>query len=101
TSPSSRTNELRAESIVVLPFANLSPDPDSEYFSDGMTDELISALTRVEGLHVVSRPPSFAFKGKPLDVRTIGKQLNVRTALEGSVRQAGRRLRVSAQLTDV
>ena len=101
TAPSIATNEFRPGSIVVLPFANLSPDPDSEYFSDGMTDELISALTRVEGLHVVSRTTAFAFKGKPLDVRTIGKQLNVRTALEGSVRQAGRRLRVSAQLTDV
>jgi TolB-like protein/Flp pilus assembly protein TadD/tRNA A-37 threonylcarbamoyl transferase component Bud32 len=90
-----------AGSIVVLPFANLSPDPDTEYFSDGMTDELISALTRVEGLHVVSRTSAFAFKGKLQDVRAIGAQLNVRTALEGSVRQAGRRLRVTAQLTDV
>ena len=88
-------------SIVVLPFANLSPDPDTEYFSDGMTDELISALTRLEGLHVVSRSSAFAFKGKPQDVRSIGAQLNVRTALEGSVRKAGRRLRVTAQLTDV
>jgi eukaryotic-like serine/threonine-protein kinase len=88
-------------SIVVLPFANLSPDPDTEYFSDGMTDELISALTRIEGLHVVSRSSAFAFKGKPQDVRAIGAQLNVRTALEGSVRKAGRRLRVTAQLTDV
>jgi serine/threonine-protein kinase len=88
-------------SIVVLPFANLSPDPDTEYFSDGMTDELISALTRVEGLRVVSRTSAFAFKGKLQDVRAIGAQLNVRTALEGSVRKAGRRLRVTAQLTDV
>jgi serine/threonine-protein kinase len=89
-----------AGSIVVLPFANLSPDPDSEYFSDGMTDELISALTRVEGLRVVSRTTAFAFKGKPQDVRSIGAELAVRAALEGSVRKAGRRLRVSAQLTD-
>ena len=88
-------------SIVVLPFANMSPDPDTEYFSDGMTDELITALTRIEGLHVVSRTSAFAFKGKPQDVRTIGSQLNVRTALEGSVRKAGARLRVTAQLTDV
>ncbi|HWN19970.1 MAG TPA: protein kinase [Gemmatimonadales bacterium] len=92
---------LGTGSIVVLPFVNLSPDPDTEYFSDGMTDELISALTRVEGLHVVSRTSAFAFKGKPQDVRTIGAQLNVRTALEGSVRKASRRLRVTAQLTDV
>jgi serine/threonine-protein kinase len=88
-------------SIVVLPFANLSPDPDTEYFSDGMTDELISALTRVEGLRVVSRTTAFAFKGRALDVRAIGAELNVRAALEGSVRKAGRRLRVSAQLTDL
>ena len=88
-------------SIVVLPFANLSPDPDTEYFSDGMTDELISALTRVEGLRVVSRTTAFAFKGKLRDVRSIGAELNVRAALEGSVRKAGRRLRVSAQLTDL
>jgi serine/threonine protein kinase/tetratricopeptide (TPR) repeat protein len=87
-------------SIVVLPFTNLSPDPESEYFSDGMTDELISALTRVEGLRVVSRTSAFAFKGKPQDVRAIGSQLNVRAALEGSVRTAGRRLRVTVQLTD-
>ena len=88
-------------SIVVLPFANLSPDPDTEYFSDGMTDELISALTRVNGLRVVSRTSAFAFKGKHEDVRAIGAQLKVGTALEGSVRKAGRRLRVTAQLTDV
>jgi TolB-like protein/Tfp pilus assembly protein PilF len=90
-----------AGSIVVLPFANLSPDPDTEYFSDGMTDELISALTRVDELRVVSRTTAFAFKGKREDVRAIGAQLKVRTALEGSVRKAGRRLRVTAQLTDV
>jgi serine/threonine-protein kinase len=92
---------LGTGSIVVLPFVNMSPDPDTEYFSDGMTDELISALTRVEGLHVVSRTSAFAFKGKRQDVRTIGAQLNVRTVLEGSVRKASRRLRVTAQLTDV
>jgi eukaryotic-like serine/threonine-protein kinase len=94
-------NAAGTGSIVVLPFANLSPDPDTEYFSDGMTDELISALTRVDGLRVVSRTTAFAFKGKPQDIRAIGAQLNVRAALEGSVRTAGRRLRVSAQLTDV
>jgi serine/threonine-protein kinase len=100
TAPISR-DDTGAGSIVVLPFANLSPDSDTEYFSDGMTDELISALTRVEGLHVVSRTSAFAFKGKLQDVRAIGAQLNVRTALEGSVRKAGQRLRVTAQLTDV
>ena len=85
---------------MVLPFANLGPNAESEYFSDGMTDELIGALTRVEGLRVVSRTSAFAFKGKHQDIRAIGAQLNVRAALEGSVRTAGRRLRVTVQLSD-
>jgi serine/threonine-protein kinase len=90
-----------SRSIVVLPFTNLSLEPDTEYFSDGMTDELIDALSRVEGLRVVSRTSAFAFKGKPQDVRAIGAQLQVSAVLEGSVRRAGRKLRVGAQLTDV
>ncbi len=85
---------------MVLPFANLGPNAESEYFSDGMTDELIGALTRVEGLRVVSRTSAFAFKGKHQDIRAIGAQLNVRAALEASVRTAGRRLRVTVQLSD-
>jgi TolB-like protein/Tfp pilus assembly protein PilF len=87
-----------AASVAVLPFANLSPDPENEYFSDGLADELIGALSRVAGLHVASRTSAFAFKGKNEDVRRIGERLNVRTVLEGSVRKAGNRLRVSAQL---
>jgi TolB-like protein/Flp pilus assembly protein TadD len=85
----------------VLPFANLSADPENEYFADGMTDELINALAKVPGLRVVSRTSAFAFKGKQLDVRSIGAQLSVQAVVEGSVRRAGRRLRLSAQLTNV
>lgn len=85
-------------SIAVLPFTNLSADPENEYFADGMTEEIISALVKVEGLQVASRTSSFAFKGKVLDVREIGEKLGVGTVLEGSVRKAGNRIRVTAQL---
>ena len=83
------------------PFANLSPSPDDEYFADGMTDELINAMAKVPGLHVVSRTSCFAFKGRPEDAREIGRRLQVRTVVEGSVRRAGSRLRVSTQLINV
>lgn len=89
------------KSIAVLPFVNMSADPDNEYFSDGMTEEIINALTNVKGLKVIARTTSFAFKGKELDVRTIGKQLGVSTVLEGSVRKAANRVRISAQLIGV
>ena len=85
--------------IAVLPFANASGDPDNEYLSDGITDELISALAKVEGLRVASRTSVFALKGKPQDVRAIGALLGAAWALEGSVRRAGNRLRITAQLT--
>ncbi|PYO26836.1 MAG: hypothetical protein DMD73_11335 [Gemmatimonadetes bacterium] len=88
-------------SVAVLPFANLSHDPEDEYFSDGMTEEIITAASAVKALRVVARTSAFAFKGKTLDVRTVGRQLNVATVLEGSVRRAGRRLRITAQLIDV
>lgn len=87
--------------IAVLPFTDLSPQKDQEYFCDGMTEELIDALTKLEGCRVVSRTSAFAFKGKEQDIRTIGKQLNVSHALEGSVRKAGNRLRITAQLINV
>jgi serine/threonine protein kinase/Flp pilus assembly protein TadD len=87
-------------SVAVLPFANLSPDPGSEYFSDGITEEIITALARIPALDVTARTSSFAFKGRTEDVRRIGQQLNVTTVLEGSVRRAGGRLRVTAQLID-
>jgi serine/threonine protein kinase/Tfp pilus assembly protein PilF len=94
----SQARQRLAASVAVLPFANLSPDPENEYFSDGLADELIGALSRIAGLHVASRSSAFAFKGKNEDVRGIGERLNVRTVLEGSVRRSGSRLRVSAQL---
>ena len=88
-------------SIVVLPFVNMSADPDQEYFCDGMAEEVINALTQLEGLHVVARTSAFSFKGRDVDVREIGSKLGVRSVLEGSVRRAGERLRVIAQLVDV
>jgi TolB-like protein/Tfp pilus assembly protein PilF len=84
--------------VAVLPFVNLSSDREDEYFSDGMTDELINALTQVEELRVASRTSSFAFKGKDADVREIGDRLKVGAVVEGSVRTAGNRVRITAQL---
>ena len=86
-------------SIAVLPFVNASPDPDNEYLSDGITDELIDALAKVEGLRVASRTSVFALKGKPQDVRAIGALLDVSEVLEGTVRRSGQDLRITAQLT--
>jgi TolB-like protein len=88
-------------SIAVLPFADLSPDRDQEYFCDGMTEEIIDALAKVDGFRVVARTSSFAFKGKQQDIREIGKKLNVGAVLEGSVRKDGNLLRVTAQLNSV
>ena len=88
-------------SIAVLPFANLSPDPENEYISDGLADELISALMKLETLRVVARTSSFQFKGKALDIRDIGEKLSVRHVLEGTVRRSGNRLRITAQLINV
>ena len=88
-------------SIAVLPFRNLSPDKENEYFTDGITEEIINALTKVESLRVASRTSAFAFKGRDEDIRKIGEQLGVRTVLEGSVRRAGSRLRVAAELVNV
>ena len=89
------------DSIAVLPFANMSGNESQEYFSDGLSEELLNLLARVEGLKVAARTSSFAFKGKNEDIRTIGEALGVGTVLEGSVRQAGERIRVTAQLIDV
>jgi TolB-like protein/Tfp pilus assembly protein PilF len=92
------TASVVSDSIVVLPFINLSADPGNEYFADGITEEIIDALTRIPELRVVARSSAFSFKGKHIDLRNVGKQLNVRTVLEGSVRKADNRLRISAQL---
>ncbi len=91
-------NGTEDKTIAVLPFVNMSADPENEYFSDGITEELSNALTKVEGLLVTSRSSSFAFKGKNEDVRRIGEQLGVNTVLEGSVRKAGSKVRITAQL---
>ncbi len=88
-------------SIAVLPFGNLSADPEQEYFCDGMAEEIINALAHLDGLRVVARTSSFAFKGKHQDIREIGDALDVQTLLEGSVRKAGDRLRITAQLINV
>src|SRR5687768_16545757 len=84
--------------LAVLPFVNMSADQENEYFSDGITEELLNALTRVDGLQITSRTSVFAFKGKHADVRDIGIQLNVDKILEGSVRKSGNRVRITAQL---
>ncbi len=86
------------KSVAVLPFVNMSSDPENEYFSDGIAEEILNALAKVEGLQVTARTSSFFFKGKNLDVREIGRQLGVRHILEGSVRKAGNRVRITAQL---
>jgi serine/threonine-protein kinase len=85
-------------SVAVLPFENLSADPENEFLSDGVTEDIIGALTRVPGLRVAARASSFAFKGRDASLRAIGEQLGVRTVLQGSVRRAGNRVRVSTQL---
>ena len=90
-----------AKSVAVLPFSNMSSDPDSEYFTDGMAEEIINALSKVQSLRVASRTSSFAFKGKNEDIGEIGKKLKVSTVLEGSVRKMGNRLRITAQLVNV
>jgi eukaryotic-like serine/threonine-protein kinase len=90
-----------AASIAVLPFVNLSADKENEYFSDGLAEEIINALTKVPELRVIARTSAFAFRGKEQDLRTIGQSLRVGAILEGSVRRAGNRIRVAAQLIRV
>jgi len=87
-------------SIAVLPFANLSGDPEQEYFADGMVEEIITALSRIRWLFVIARNSSFTYKGRAVDVKVVGRDLGVRYALEGSVRKAGNRIRVTAQLVE-
>ena len=99
-SPATTTRLPEPVSIAVLPFLNLSSDKENEYFADGMTEELINALVKVPGLRVASRTSAFAFKGKDLGVWDIGQRLKVRHVLEGSVRKAGNRVRITAQLVD-
>ena len=99
--PAARAARDDVPSIAVLPFADMSPDRTQEYFGEGMAEEIIHALARIEGVRVVARTSSFAVKGKGLDVREIGRVLNVGAVLEGSVRASGSRLRITAQLINV
>jgi TolB-like protein/class 3 adenylate cyclase len=87
-------------SIAVLPFANLSGDPEQEYFADGMVEEIITALSRIRWLFVIARNSSFTYKGQTIDVKQVGRELGVRYILEGSVRKAGGRVRITGQLID-
>src|SRR5258708_33504674 len=93
-------DDTKPPSIAVMPFLNLSADPDNDYFCDGLAEELLTSLTKIKNLFVVARTSAFSFKGKGLDAREIGQRLNVDTILEGSVQQSGERLRVSVQLID-
>src|SRR5204863_8589792 len=87
-------------SIAVLPFQNMSGDPEQEYFADGMVEEIITALSRMRWLFVIARNSSFTYKGRATDVKQIGRDLGVRYVLEGSVRRAANRVRITAQLID-
>ena len=100
--PSDTKSATAAKAVAVLPLANMSADPENEYFSDGMTEEIINALAKVPGVHVASRSSSFAFKGKKdVDARQVGERLGVTSVLEGSVRKIGNRIRIAAQLVSV
>ncbi|HEY9383828.1 MAG TPA: protein kinase [Gemmatimonadales bacterium] len=101
TPPELKTSAASPKSIAVLPFVNMSNDPENEYFSDGVAEDIINALTKIQALRVASRTSTFAFKGKNEDIGEIGRKLKVATVLEGSVRKAGSRLRVTAQLVSV
>ncbi len=89
------------KSLAVLPFVNMSMDPENEYFSDGITEEILNVLAKVDGLQVTARTSSFAFKGKNLDVKDIGAQLGAKSIIEGSVRKAGNKVRITAQLINI
>ena len=97
---STNTADAPEQSIAVLPFANLSADAENEYFADGITEEILTALSQVRELKVAGRTSSFSYKGQKVQLRQIGEQLKVRTILEGSVRRSGKRVRITAQLLD-
>jgi adenylate cyclase len=84
----------------VLPFTNMSGDPEQEYFSDGISEDIITDLSKIAGLMVIARNSSFAYKGRSIDVRAVGRDLGVRSVLEGSIRRASNRVRITAQLVD-
>ncbi|MEP7324600.1 MAG: protein kinase [Gemmatimonadota bacterium] len=99
--PGELTGAAAPKAIAVLPLTNMSADPENEYFSDGMTEEIINALAKVPGTQVASRTSCFAFKGKEVDIRQVGEKLGVTSVLEGSVRKVGNKIRVTAQLINV
>jgi TolB-like protein len=90
-----------AASIAVLPFTNISADPENEFFAEGITEEVINALTQIKGLRVAARTSALTFKGMHVDRRIVGERFNVKTVLKGSVRKAGSRVRITAQLINV
>src|SRR4051812_33570774 len=94
------TPALDSPAIAVLPFTNMSGDPEQDYFADGMVEDIITALSRCSGLAVIARNSSFIYKGRAVDIREVGRDLGVGYVLEGSVRRAGPRLRISGQLID-
>ncbi len=101
SAPSTKRAPKPSASIAVLPFVNMSADAENEYFCDGLAEELLGALSKIEALHVAARTSAFSFKGKEADIRRIGQMLNVGTVLEGSVRKVGSRVRITAQLINV
>jgi TolB-like protein len=96
--PSPQFMTAEKPSIAVLPFVNMSGDPEQEYFSDGITEDIITALSRLRWFFVIARNSTFSYKGKPIDVKQIGRELGVRYILEGSIRKIGNRVRITAQL---
>src|SRR5207249_8081693 len=99
--PAPRPTSDKIASIAVLPFANRSASADDEYFSDGLADELLNVLAKIRGLRVAARTSAFHFKGKDTTIAEVGRALNVAIVLEGSVRKAGNRVRISVQLVKV
>jgi adenylate cyclase len=91
---------IATASIAILPFTNMSGDPEQEYFSDGISEDIITDLSKISGLTVIARNSSFAYKGRSVDIRTVGHELGVQSVLEGSIRRAGKRVRITAQLID-
>ena len=99
--PSKKTKAVTDKpSIAVLPFENMSGDPEQEYFADGLTEEIITALSRIDSIFVIARNSSFTFKGRSVDVRDVARELGVRYVLEGSVRRGGNKVRITGQLID-
>ena len=94
------TPNVETPSIAVLPFTNMSGDPEQEYFPDGISEDVITDLSKIAGLMVISRNSSFAYKGRSVDIRAVGRDLGVRSVLEGSIRRGGIRVRITAQLVD-